>query len=232
MIDTPEQPKIDPDDLHKAPPNILDFVSIENQQFLTTMMNCREEMDFISNIQGLYAAAMSNQSADRSKVIIFQLLTLVHYHFLFASTCYMRCHMAEAFNSARIAIDGALVAAQIIHDRSSQLAYVERKKPFDKLIRHYKNLIQHKKPLPHPSIEFLINKHDFFSQIASHADIDTFAHRLDFLKASKEFPNEVMAFQYFQYPHDQASMSHRFLGLLVVFVVTLDVFADFIVGEQ
>jgi hypothetical protein len=123
------------------PPDLLQFVSTEHQQFLTSLINCHEEIGMLSHVHGLYAAAMTNQTTDRSTVVIFQLLTFVPYHFLFASSSYMRCHMAEGFSSARAAIDAALIASQVIHDRPSQVAYINRTKPFDKLIRHFKNLI-------------------------------------------------------------------------------------------
>jgi hypothetical protein len=157
------------------PPDLLQFVSTEHQHFLTSLVTCHEEIKILSHVHGLYAAAMTNQTTDGSTVVIFQLLAFVHYHFLFASSSHMRCHMAEGFSSARAAIDGALIASQIIHDRGSQVAYIERSKPFDKLIRHFKNLIRDKKPLPHPLIEHLIQQHVSCSQFASHADVQTFA---------------------------------------------------------
>jgi hypothetical protein len=165
-----------------TPPNLLQFESTEHLQFSTTLVNCPDEIRALQHLHGLYLAAMSNQTIAPKNIVIFQLLTFVHYHFLFASTCYMRCHMVEAFSSARAAIDAALVAAQIIHDRSSQEAYINRTKPFDKLVRYFKNLIKDKKPIPSPLIEHLINFYDTCSQFASHADVQTFMHRLDFVK--------------------------------------------------
>jgi hypothetical protein len=210
------------------PPDLLQFVSTEHQHFLTSLVTCHEEIKILSHVHGLYAAAMTNQTTDESTVVIFQLLAFVHYHFLFASSSYMRCHMAEGFSSARAAIDGALIASQIIHDRASQVAYIERSKPFDKLIRHFKNLTRDKKPLPHPLIEHLIQQHDSCSQFASHADVQTFAHRLEFLSK----PYAMMSMGYFQFPHDPPKMKHHFLGLLHIFVVTLDIFSGFMVDEK
>jgi hypothetical protein len=217
-----------PPNVFQHPPDLLQFVSTEHQQFLTSLVNCHEELNILAHVHGLYAAGMTNQSADANKIVIFQLLTFVHYHFLFASSSYLRCHMAEGFSSARAAIDGALISAQIIHDRASQVAYVNRAKPFDKLVRHFKNLIQHNKPLPHPLVKHLIEQHDFCSQLASHADVQTFAHRLEF----HGDPEKLMSFGYFQCPRDPAAMKHHFLGLLHIFVVTLDIFSGFLVGEQ
>jgi hypothetical protein len=172
---------------------------------------------------------MSGQTIEPKNIVIFQLLTFIHYHFLFASTCYMRCHMAEAFNSARTAIDAALITAQTIHDRSSQEAYINRTKPFDKLVRYFKNLIKDKKPLPSPLIEHLINFYDACSQFASHADVQTLMHRLDFVK--DPFQQDFMSFGYFQIPREPSKKKGHFLDLLRIFVVTLDIFSTFLVEE-
>jgi hypothetical protein len=226
--DSPGPPPDVPPNVFMHPPDLLQFVSTEHQKFLTSLVNCHEEINILAHVHGLYVAGMTNQSVDESKIVILQLLTFVHYHFLFATSSYLRCHMAEGFSSARAAIDGALIAAQIIHDRASQLAYVKRTKPFDKLIRHFKNLIRDQKPLPHPLVEYLIQQHDSCSQFASHADVQTFAHRLEFHGE----PRDLMSFGYFQIPRDPAKMKHHFLGLLRVFVVALDIFSDFLVDEQ
>jgi hypothetical protein len=77
-------------------------------------------------------------------------------------------------------------------------------------------------------VKHLIEQHDFCSQLASHADVQTFAHRLEF----HGDPEKLMSFGYFQCPRDPAAMKHHFLGLLHIFVVTLDIFSGFLVGEQ
>lgn len=212
-----------------APPNLLDFESTEHLQFSTTLVNCPDEVRVLQHVHGLYLAAMSNRTVEPKNIVIFQLLTFVHYHFLFASTCYMRCHIAEAFSSARAAIDGALVAAQIIRDRSTQEAYINRTKPFDKLVRHFKNMIKDKKPLPSPLIEHLITFYDICSAFASHADIQTFMHRLDFVKDPSQ--QDMMSFGYFQIPREPSEKKRGFLNLLRISVVTLDIFSAFIVEE-
>src|SRR5882672_7531897 len=98
---------------------------------------------------------MSNATVGENEFVLFQLLTFTHYHFLYALACLMRCHLSEAFASARAAIDAALIAAQIIHDRASQVAYTKREKPFDNFARYLGNLIRDGKPLPLPLVPSL-----------------------------------------------------------------------------
>ena len=170
-----------PENVHDEPLELFRFVSLEHEQFLVAIANERDELRAVNHIQGLYSAALSHTKlTDKADLIVFQLLGFTHYHFLFSTACLFRCHLAEAFNSLRSAIDGALVAAYIIHDRSMQDAYFNRSKPFDKLMRHIGNFIRDKRldKLPHPQIPTLIAMHEACSRFASHADIDTFAHRM------------------------------------------------------
>jgi hypothetical protein len=211
------------------PLDIIQFVSIENEQLLTTLIRSKEEIFFVNHLQGLFSAAMSREAIADNEVVIFQLLALTHYQFLAANANYMRCHLAEAFSAARVAIDAALIAAQIIADRSSQVAYVKREKPFDKLMRHYKNLIRDRKPLPHKLIPQLISHHDLFSSFASHADIQAFVHRVKTVRTGEKL---MLAVQYFQFSTNATLHRIHWLNLLHTFVMTLDIFADFLVSEQ
>lgn len=219
---------IDPKFIFSEPPDFLQFVATENLQFLTSLATCREEIDFLTHIHGLYLAAMKDKTISQDRVIIVQLLTLVHYHFLFSCSCYMRCHLSEAFNSARVAIDASLIAAHIIQNPASQKDYAERKAPFTMMVRHYKNFIKgDKSKLPHPLIETLVDLHTLCSTFASHADINAFQHRVDYVGDD----DKKMSFGYFQFARNPQEMKYFFLALLKTFVMTLDIFADFLVKE-
>jgi hypothetical protein len=136
--------------VESIPMDILRFVSIENEQFLVSLANNKDELKIHSHMQGLFVAAMANMTVAEDDMVVFQMLAFTHYHFLLSTASLMRCHLSEAFAAARVAIDGALVGAQIIHDRASQIAYTRREKPFDNFARYLGNLIKDGKPLPHP----------------------------------------------------------------------------------
>lgn len=211
----------------REPLDIVKFLGIEHEQVLVSFANGGEELKIIGHLQGLYSAPMSNATVGENEYVLFQLLTFIHYHFLYALACHMRCHLSEAFASARAAIDAALIAGHIIHDRASQVAYADRTKPFDKLNRHYKNLIRGDRPLPHALIPDLIKQHDIISSFASHADIASFVHRVE--KVEGDTP--MMAVQYFQFAKNKAERQIHGLALLHTFVMVLDVFANFLVEE-
>jgi hypothetical protein len=219
--------------VYDTPPDILAFISMEHEQVLRTLRIDPEDMHFVDHFQGLYAAAMSRVRPKRhADLIVFQLLTFTHYHFLFSVACFMRCHLAEAFHSVRCAIDGAFVAAYIIHDRASQAAYMERKKPFDKLLRHYRNLARDRPDkLPHHFIPDLIQRHDLCSQYASHADADVFAHRSRLVTEDGN-PDAYATVEYFQFARDKTERRMQFLWLLNTFAIVLSTFESFLHNEQ
>lgn len=208
--------------------DILQFVGMEHQNFLVSLATNQDELKIISNLQGLYEAATAHVTVSENDVAVFQLLTFTHYHFLFATASLMRWHLSEAFASARTAIDGALIGAHIIHDRPSQIAYTKREKPFDNFARHLANLIKNGNPLPHPLVPDLFDLHKKFSTFASHADVNSFIHRV---QISRE-PQLMLNFEYFQFSEDETERKIHALLLFHTFVMVLDVFSNFLVVEQ
>ena len=213
----------------RRPLDLLRFVGAENEQFMISLANNREDWQVASHLQGLYDAATANMTVHENEIVIFQLLTFTHYHFLFSTACLMRCHLSEAFASARVAIDAALIAAQIIHDRASQTAYAKREKPFDNFARYLGNLIKDKKALPHYLVETLITQHKRISTFASHADVGSFVHRV---KMVKEPHQEMLTFEYFQFAQNADERQIHALTMFHTYVMVLDVFSDFLVTEQ
>ena len=208
--------------------DIIRFVSLENEQFLISLAKNTDELKIISHMQGLYEAAMSNMTVPENDMAVFQMLTFTHYHFLFSTACFMRCHLSEAFASARAAIDGALVGAQIIHDRASQIAYTRREKPFDNFARYLGNLMKSGKELPHALVPALVDLHKKFSTFASHADVGSFLHRVDIVSE----PAPMITVEYFQFSKNETLRKIHGLSLFHTFVMILDVFSDFLVVEQ
>jgi hypothetical protein len=218
----------------QAPPEIsfdlFRFVTIEHEQLLVRLADNREEFAILNDLQSLYLSVTSNVVVGDDDTVIWHLLSFAHYHLLFSSACLMRCHLSEAFASARAAIDGAFVAAQIIHDRASQVAYAKRTKPFDKLARHLKNLVRDQKQLPHPLVPELLKLFDEFSTFASHADASSFVHRV---KATEDGTGKTrFSVEYFQFARSDAERRIHAITLFHTFVMILDIFSDFLVTEK
>lgn len=210
-------------------PNLLGFIADENKEFQSSLARDRADITLWDQIQGFYEAALGEVKVHENEIPIFQVLTFSHYHFLTAMAALMRCHLSEMFGAVRIAIDAALIGAQIIADRGSQIAWVKREKPFDNLARYYGNLIRDKKPLPHALVPELLALHKRLSGISSHADVGTFVHRTTI---TKESYGRRIFLKYFQCSDDARQRRIHALILAHAFVMILDVFSDFLVDEQ
>jgi hypothetical protein len=212
----------------QGPIDLLHFVSIEHEQFLISMVNCREEFDAHSQLQGLFHAGLSKTEVAEDDMVLVQLLVFIHYHFVYSHACLFRRHLSEAFSSARSAIDAALIGAFIIKDRSLQVQYLKRAAPFDNLARHLGNMVRDNKPMPHHLVPVLREVHGKLSRFASHADIDSFIHRVEI---AAEDAKPVVQLQYFQFSRNDVERKIHFVQLLLSFVLVLDVFSDFLVGQ-
>jgi hypothetical protein len=194
----------------RVPLDLFGFLSMEEHQILVSFSKAREEVDLLTHMEGLYTTAVSFRNVAEDDFVIFQLLTFTHYHFLFALACQMRCHLSEAYASARTAIDAALIAAYIIRDRSLQVAYAKRE--------------------PHPLIPTLFQQHKKISTFASHADVSSFVHRVR--KSTTDDNQVMMNVDYFQFAREDTERKIHTLGLFHTFVMVLDVFSDFLIAEQ
>jgi hypothetical protein len=136
--------------------------------------------------------------------------------------------LSEAFASVRVAVDAALIASVIINDRSAQVAYVKREKPFDKLNRYLKNLVDNGTNLHH-AVPQLLKLHGICSSFASHADIGAFVHRV---MISKDGDKRKIDLQYFQFANSEARRKVHCFNIFYCFVLILDLFSDYLVEER
>ena len=210
-------------------PELLGFIADEDKEFQTSLTRDRANLASWNEVQRFYEAALREVQVGENEIPIFQLLTFSHYHFLTAMAALMRCHLSEMLGAVRIAIDAALIGAQIISDRGSQVAWLKREKPFDNLARYYGNLIKDKKRLPHALIPELLTLHKKLSGVSSHADIGTFVHRTTITK--ENYGHRIFV-KYFQCSDDPRQRRIHALTLAHAFVMILDVFSDFLVDEQ
>lgn len=132
--------------------------------------------------------------------------------------------------SARTAIDAALIAARIVKDRAAQVAYAKWEKPFDNFAPYFGNLIKDGKPLPHPLISTLIHQKKKLNTFSAHADVGGFTHRVRDTTDGRG--TRMLAVEYFQFARDDDERKLHTLNLVHTFVMTLDVFADFLIDEQ
>ncbi len=208
--------------MRREPINIIEFVSVENNNFLTSLINCKQEFDLFCEIDARYRLIMKDVTIPASMPVPLQMFGLAHYHLLFAFSAMMRCHLSEAWNSARIAIDAGLIAEHMTRKPEDQEKYAKSENS-PQLIRIYKGLKKQGKTLPHQAIDNLLEVYDSCSSHASHADVNVFVHRITF----PENGNNLLGISPFQAPDDPNTMRKYMLELILVFSSVLSLFDKF-----
>jgi hypothetical protein len=206
--------------------NIFEYVAADEQNFLTTLHNFREEFDIFGAVVDLYQ--IGDTEIPRKHSVPVQLFAFIHNHLLVSTATLMRCHLSEAAHSVRVAIDAALIAYRIVEGHGTQEDYIEGKNSFDQTPRYIKNK-RRDDPNVFPIADHLLRLHALFSKIASHADFDVFLHRLSFEKLDGN--REQLQLGLFQFPKDPDEFRMIFLGHLHAFVVMANIFEKLLVSE-
>lgn len=218
-IDLPPKP-----DIRMSPINIVEFNSIDNQHFITSIINCREEFDLLGELQARYSVVMSNAVVPENLIVIYQMVGLAQYHLLFSFSSLLRMHLSEAWASARVAIDAALIGEHLTRIPLDQERYLNGEKDIQYLVQAYKKLMKKGEMAPHVHIPKLLARYDFCSSHASHADVGVFIHRIRIVKDAEDM--RLMSLSPFQVPE---ANEYRLivLDLIADFALVLDMFSEF-----
>lgn len=211
-----------------AIPDLLNFVTLDMHTFMACMTEFREEIDVFDYLDSQYRSAIERRHTSENGAVPFQLFLLCHFRLLMGFSALLRGHLSDALLSERIALDAAIVAATIIADRSLTSAYLKRQKPFDKLVRKYKNDIRDSKPLPHRHLPDLIMRMDLASKLAAHADIYAFSTRLSAIGST----GKRFQFRYSEMTENKLWHRERILQFIMSFTAVADVFSRFLLEEK
>lgn len=209
--------------------NFLEHIGNEEQNFLTSMINFREEFDLFGTLDSVYQNPLKRLEVKPSESIIGQLHLLVHSHLYFSVSCIMRCHLSEALSSLRKAIDASLSAYEIILNPKLTEAYIDKDNPDNKRFIKIKAAIKkaiEKNKNNYPLAHQLIEMHETCSAFGSHADFNSFIYRLEV----KEIPGEKkgqLLVGYFQFPKNQQEYKLYFIVVLLSFWHIFKIFKVF-----
>ena len=200
---------------------MFEYVAADEQNFLTTLHNFPTEFDLFGMVTDLYQ--LGEVEIPQQHAVPIQLFNFIRTHLLFSTATLMRCHMSEAQNSVRVAIDAALIAYRIVEGHGTQEEYIEGANSFNQTPRYIKNKRKHD-PDVFPFADHLLNLHSLFSNIASHADFSVFSHRLRITKL--EGRREYLQLGFFQRPDDPDEFRFFLLGHLHTFVIMAAIFEE------
>lgn len=206
--------------------NFVEYIGIEEQNFLSSMTNFRHEFDLFFNIDKIYQEPLKRLDIPEDEFIVPQLYLFVHYHLYFSISCLLRSHLSECLNSMRKAIDASLTAYKLILVPELTEKYINRDNYFQHIKTNIQREIKNDKS-KYPLAQTLLNLHNACSEFGSHADISSFAHRLEVKEVSN--PNKQnLLLHYFQFPRDPEQYRFHYLVTLQAFFQMFLVFKIFL----
>ena len=195
--------------------NLVGFISREEHNLLTTMLNHRVDVDQFSVVDGHFQAPVKHLSVpatDQHGQIMLGL------YLSFATL--MRCHLSDSLASTRKAIDATLSAYRLHVEPGTLPEYLEAGSSYrfiKKTIEKARKVDEIAYPLAPPLLEL----HGTCSAYGSHADIASFAHRI------KVVPNglgsALMEHSMFQYPEDPEEFRYYLAATLSAYSLMLGV---------
>ncbi len=209
--------------------NFLEYIGVEEQNFLTSMANFREEFDIFAALDEIYRSPLKRLEVKPSESVVCQLYLFVHFHLYFSVSCIMRAHLSEALSSLRKAIDAAFTAYEIILNPGSAESYIDKTRPENKKFQYIKSTIKEaieKDVSVYPLAHELVKLHEACSEFGSHADINSFVHRLE-IKDIPGVSKDQLLVHYFQFPKNKYEYRFYFIVVLLSFWYIFKIFKLF-----
>jgi hypothetical protein len=205
--------------------NFIEYLSREEHNLLSSFVNFREEFDLFYNLDKIYQEPLRMLVVSEDNLVVPQLYLFVHFHLYFSVSCMLRAHLSECLSSIRKAIDASLSAYKIILEPQCATQYLNR----DKLFQYIKSHLQgerNKNSSKYPLANILIKIHDDCSEYGSHADINSFFHRLE-IKNVPGTNKEQLLVHYFQFPRQTEEYKFYFVVTLEAFFLMFMIFKLF-----
>lgn len=211
--------------MYKKEITFLDYLGYEKKNLLTSLVNFRREYEFFHELDSIFQEPLKRLDIPESESLIPQLYLFVHFHLYFSTSCILRSHLSECFASVRKAIDATLSAYRIIIDPSTSEQYINRHKDF-RFIKRYMENEARKDHSKYPLAQELIKLHEMCSRFGSHADVDSFIHRLEMreIEGTKKVEQRL---RYFQFPKNEKEYRFYFISMIKAFWLMFKIFYSY-----
>ena len=206
--------------------NLLEFVSKEEHNLLTTLHTYHDDVKQFSRVDGHYQAPTKHitiPAADNHGRMILALYLFTQYHLYLSWVTLMRCHLSDSLASTRKAIDATLTAYRLHAQPGTLQEYLQERGTYRFITRTITRARQADANL-FPLAPPLLHLHGVCSQYGSHADISSFAHRVQVvpLDAGKAVVEHLM----FQYPKNPTEFRYYLASTLSAYILMMQVFID------
>jgi hypothetical protein len=204
--------------------NFLEYLGVEEQNLLTGLTLLKDDFNFFLSLDYIYQEPFKRLIvSEKNELMPFNLLRFIHFHLYFSISCLIRYHLFESLASVRKSIDAGLTAYKLILEPETTEKYLKRDKYFQFIKSYIQDEIK-KDSTKYPLANELIKLHDLSSQYGAHADISSFAGRIE-LKETSDNTNALFLFQYFQIPKSPEEMKFYFLYILKTFLSIFNIYS-------
>lgn len=206
--------------------NLIEFISKEENNLLTTMANYRADFEQFAKVDGHYQAPVQHLTVPDSDNVgrtILALYLFTHYHLYLSFVTLMRCHLSDSMASTRKAIDATLTSYRLYIEPETHQQYLDEAWAYKRItatIEKARKADASAYPLAPPLLEL----HGICSQYGSHSDVSSFAYRIKVtpLDSTKTQVEHLM----FQIPEDPAEVRYYLASTLSAFMLMLGVYLE------
>lgn len=206
--------------------NLIEFASKEEHNLLTSIHRYHDDVTHFARVDGHFQAPVKHvnvAATDNYGRMLLALYLFTHYHLYLSFATMLRCHLSDSFASTRKAIDATLTAYRLHVDPSTLQEYLEERGTYKSIARTI-GRAREKDSSIFPLAPPLLELYGLCSQYGSHADVASFAHRVEVVQLSKD--QEVIEHLMFQYPKDPDEFRYYIVSTMSAFLLMLEVFID------
>jgi hypothetical protein len=206
--------------------NLLEFISKEENNLLTSMVKCHDDVAQFAKVDGHFQAIVKHLDVpadDEHGRTMLALYLFTHYHLYLSFVTLMRCHLSDSLASTRKAIDATLSAYRLCVEPQTLEQYLNAEGAYLRITRtmeRARSADANAYPLAPP----LLHLHGVCSQFGSHADVSSFVHRIKVVPVSSD--KATIEHLLFQYPEDPAEFRYYFASTLSAYMLMLEVFIE------
>jgi len=206
--------------------NLIKFASKEENNLFTSIHTYHDDVTHFARVDGHFQAPVKHvnvPAADNYGRMVLGLYLFTHYHLYLSFATMLRCHLSDSLASTRKAIDATLTAYKLHVDPATLQEYLDERGPYKFIARTIRRA-REKDVSMFPLAPPLLELHGVCSRYGSHADVASFAHRVEVVPLNKD--QAVVEHLMFQYPKDPDEFRYYIVSTMSAFVLMLEVFID------
>ena len=197
--------------------NIIDYLSMEHQQQLTSTVNLGNDFKAIERLDQHFRAMLDRVGVPQDHVAIGLLLRSCHRQFYFGIAQLLRCHRSEMMLALRHSIESSFIVYYMAKHPEDIMDWWDREsKTYKRVYFPIKRFVKDHLD-EYPLAESLIPLYEEAGKSSAHATYEWFGNRADFSDPNMAMVNYVQTYR----SHDEFLMWFYFLLATYSWIVLL-----------